>query len=155
MEDVIQKYLLIVLLSLAVALTFLTGCNKDEVTSSPEDIENLMKEMDRLTKSDYSFIGTVVNIDYLSIYDGAVFITHFDPRFVLEVDVESVSSKECPVQPGRRAFAIHSPSMLFMLCRIPESKSIMRPEIYGMKFRFSMNKSDDGSILWLSAADLK
>ena len=100
-------------------------------------------------------MGKVVSINYLQSYKGNVFITHFDPCFVLVVDVESVSSEKCPVKTGKNAFAIHSPSMLFRCCNvILKSESIFLPETYGKRFRFLMEKSNSGDIFWLSVEDI-
>ncbi len=66
-----------------------------------------------LVTTEVNFSAALVELKPLSRYAGEVTPTHFDPRFVVVLEIERVEGEGAALAPGRRAFAIHSPSRLF------------------------------------------
>ena len=66
-----------------------------------------------VVEAQVSFTAKIVQLVPLSRYTGTVTPVHFDPRFVLVLEIERVEEGGAEaLEPGRRAFAIHSPSRL-------------------------------------------
>jgi hypothetical protein len=63
--------------------------------------------------TDIRFNGTVRRVSTLVRYEGPVFVVHFDPRFVVEIEIRDIDPPESILDPGIACFAIHSPAMLF------------------------------------------
>jgi hypothetical protein len=104
-------------------------------------------------KPEIVFIGKFVSIDYLPAYEGSVLVTHFNPMFVLVIDVADPPTDK-RIKKGLNALAIHSPSQVFASCDLPDSDEILLPELKGKKFTFSLQKNGD-DLVWPQARDIK
>ena len=109
-------------------------------------IPNLSGEKHMLTPGDeVQFRAAVVSIGYLTNYEGSAYITHFDPRFILTLDVESTDPPNCQIKRGRQVFAVHSPTYVFAFCKgLEGNRSVLRPELWGKTFDFTTTLGEHG-----------
>ena len=139
------------------------GCSKPGRAPIDADKNKTQRQKkDDRQKEDESECRLRRKVSYHTLCDrdeGEVLVTHFDPMFVLVINVESPPT-DSRIKKGLNAFAIHSPTQVFAMCKVPEpnndgsddSKSVLRPEIKGM--RFSFPKKDRNRLWWLEAKDI-
>jgi hypothetical protein len=107
----------------------------------------------REASQEVTFIGTFVSIDYLPEYKGEVLATHFNPMFVLVVDVED-PPPDARIKRGANAIAVHSPAQVFAACKLPDSNDILLPELKGKKFAFTLQRQGK-DLVWPQAREIK
>ena len=69
----------------------------------------------RIAENIITFKATVRSVQPLSQINESIILAHFDPRFALELDIDSTCPDSKIIQSGDRVIlAIHSPSKLFL-----------------------------------------
>jgi len=102
---------------IALACVSSSGCNSGE----PETLEAGQDEV--------VFTGTVEEVEILGRREATVYLAHFDPQFLLVVNVDTVEGDtSSPIVAGENInLAIHSPARLFLGLDDPK----------GRRFRFT------------------
>lgn len=114
----------------------LIGC---KTTYNPSNESHMQASCDII-----NFRATVVSIEYLDEFDGSVYVTHFDPRFVLTLNIKSINPMSCQIEVGQKAFAIHSPSHVFSYCsNTGSSDSVLQPQLWGKSFDFTTEYNEN------------
>ncbi len=65
-----------------------------------------------VVSAEFSFTATIAQLLPLRRFSGTLTPVHVDPRYVVVLEIERVEASAGALAPGRRAFAIHSPSRL-------------------------------------------
>ena len=74
------------------------------------------------------FTGRVADILYMTAYRGKAILVHFDPRFIVKVEVLKPETKDMEPAGSELVYAIHSPVQMFL---------VPREEAKGKVFRFT------------------
>jgi len=91
----------------------------------------------RIAENIIAFRATVRSVQPLSKINEPTILAHFDPRFALELDIDSACPDSQIIQSGDRVIlAIHSPSKLFL-----------REDPVGKTFLFRAEKNQNGQVL--------
>ena len=93
-----------------------------------------------------NFSGTVRSVDYFSRFQGTALLCHFDPNFVVVIDVDDVTpEREGLRAPSRVAFAIHSAARCFGAAGMPDAQK----DAIGRRFLFAIDqRKDERGISW-------
>jgi hypothetical protein len=108
----VKKIMKVIPLMLTLALSGSPNLSSVEAKLPAKD-SALRNSMETHQTSTVTFVGTVESIELLGKRKLTVIAIDSDPRFVVTVNLESVTPRDAPLKEGRAMFAIHSPARLF------------------------------------------